>query len=281
MDLIQSSLPTAWFRPACRRQQTLFDTPEILPTEFLPSVGVIDAILLFRRFGVDVTGMGPDQVHAARRNLLHKYHPDRGGDLDTAQSINAAYDLIKNGVPKYRGTAFAFKTFRRAHPSRRAQVAALKLCYPDHPEWAWAGYSGDVPVQPNIHTHDFTDLNFVKKSMWELSGRSETEYTIWGFDGHHFRGHVTVFGAPKSLNYMADAMIMWHTKSSHHRGECRAVFVHEEETNNFYLIYSDRKYYGNDPIKMQRSCGRDPEEDQEFVRSVSAMLDRLRGVEAA
>jgi hypothetical protein len=259
----------------------LFDTPEILTTEFLPSVGVIDAILLFRRFGVDVTGMGADQVHAARRNLLHKHHPDRGGKLDTAQSINAAYDLIKSGVPKYRGTAFAFKTFRRAHPSRRAQVAALTLCYPDHPEWAWAGYSGHAPVHPTISHQDFTDVNFIKKSMWELSGRSENEYTLWGFDGHQFRGHLTVFGAPKIFNYMADAMITWHTKSSHHHCECRAVFVHEEETNNVYLIYSDRKYYGDDPVKMQCSCGRDPQEDQEFVRSLPAILDRLREVKAA
>ena len=62
-------------------------------TEILPEVSVIDAILLFRRLGVDVTGMTPDAVKAARRDLIHQHHPDRGGDLDTAKLINAAYDI--------------------------------------------------------------------------------------------------------------------------------------------------------------------------------------------
>src|SRR6184192_1599893 len=107
-------------------------------TEILPEVTIIDAILLFRRLGVDVTGMTPDAVKAARRDLIHQHHPDRGGDLDTAKLINAAYDLIKNGVPKYRGSTFGLKSFRRAHQRRHEQIAALKLCYPDHPDWAWA-----------------------------------------------------------------------------------------------------------------------------------------------
>ena len=58
--------------------------------------------------------------------------------------------------------------------------------------------------------------------MWELSGHSESEYTIWGFDGRIFRGHVAVFGAPKAFNYMADAMATFQTRGSN-RYECRAV----------------------------------------------------------
>jgi len=254
----------------------LFQKTEIPTTEILPAVSVIDAILLFRRFGVDVTGKAPDQINAARRDLLHKHHPDRGGDLDTAQSINAAYDLLKHGVPKYRGSAVGLRSFRRAHRKRRDQVAALKLCYPDHPEWAWAGHSGDAPSPVNLSSHDFTDLNFIKKSIWELSGQADAEYTIWGFDGHHFRGHVTVFGTHKIFDYMADAMIMWLTRGSH-RSECRAVFVHEEESDNLYLIYSDRKYYGGSPLRMKQcACNRDPEDDPDFSRRVPEILDRLR-----
>src|SRR5204862_2798968 len=113
-------------------------------TEILPEVNVIDAILLFRRFGIDVTGMAPETLRAARRQLIHQHHPDRGGNLDTAQSINAAYDLLKYGVPKYRGSAGALSSFRRVH-QRREQVSVLKLCYPEYPEWVWAGSSGDIP----------------------------------------------------------------------------------------------------------------------------------------
>src|SRR5262249_27091259 len=76
-------------------------------TEILPEVSIIDAILLFRRLGVDVTGMAPDELREARRQLINRHHPDRGGSVDMAQAINAAFDLLKDGVPKYRGSAFA------------------------------------------------------------------------------------------------------------------------------------------------------------------------------
>jgi hypothetical protein len=232
--------------------------------------------LLFRRLGVDVTGMPSDALREARRQLIHRHHPDRGGDLDTAQSINAAYDLIKDGVPKYRGSAFGLSSFRRAHQRRREQVAALKLCYPEHPEWVWAGCSGDIPGRSDIRNQDFTDINFIKKSMWELSGRSESEYTIWGFDGHVFRGHVTVFGSPKIFNYMADAMLTSQAKGSN-RHECRAVFVHEEGSGDFYLIYADGKHYGDGPIKMKHySFNCNPGHDQDFVRELPDLLNRLR-----
>jgi curved DNA-binding protein CbpA len=61
-----------------------------------------DAISLFQRLGFDVAGMSPEAIKVIRRQLLNQYHPDRGGDLNTAQLINAAYDLLKNGVPNTR-----------------------------------------------------------------------------------------------------------------------------------------------------------------------------------
>ena len=245
-------------------------------TEILPDVTVIDAILLFRRLGVDVTGMAPDTLRESRRQLIHRHHPDRGGNLDIAQSINAAYDLLKEGVPKYRGSTFGFDSFRRAHQRRREQVVALKLCYPEHPEWVWAGCSGDMPGRAEIYAQDFTDINFIKKSMWELSGHSEFEYTIWGFDGGLFRGRVAVFGSPKVFNYMADAMVTWQTKGSN-RCECRAVFAHEQESGDLCLIYADGKHYGDSPVKMKHySFNANPGHDREFVRDLPDLLNSLK-----
>lgn len=221
-------------------------------TEILPEVSVIDAILLFRRLGIDVTGMPADGLREARRRLIHRHHPDRGGSLETAQSINAAYDLLKDGVPKYQASASALRSFRRAHQNRRDQLAALKLCHPEYPEWIWAGCSGEIVSRPEIHKSDFTDINFIKKSLWELSGHSEYEYTIWGFDGRVFRGGVAVFGSPKVFDYMADAMITLQTKGTEPH-ECRAVFAHEKASRELYLIYANGKHYGDSPVKMQHT----------------------------
>ena len=245
-------------------------------TEILPEVSVIDAILLFRRLGVDVTGMTPDAVKAVRRDLIHRHHPDRGGNLGKAQSINAAYDLIKEGVPKFRGTPSGLTSFRRLHQRRREQVAALKLCYPEYPEWVWAGCSGDMPGRAEIYAQDFTDVNFIKKSIWELSGHSEFEYTIWGFDGAQFRGRLAVFGSSNVFNYMADAMVTWQTKGSHPY-ECRAVLIHEQESGDLYLVYAEGKHYGDSPFQMkQYSANDNPAHDRELVRDLPALLARLK-----
>jgi hypothetical protein len=34
-------------------------------------------------------------VKAAHRDLVKLHHPDRGGDLETMQTVNAAFDLLK------------------------------------------------------------------------------------------------------------------------------------------------------------------------------------------
>ena len=97
--------------------------------------------MLFRRMGVDVTGMNREAIKAARRELLHRHHPDRGGDLDTAQLINAAYDLIKDGV-----SAGAF------HGSDLDLYESHKARNPGCPEWAWAGYTGGSSASRLIGT---------------------------------------------------------------------------------------------------------------------------------
>ena len=49
-------------------------------TEILPEVSVIDAILLFRRLGVDVTGMAADALKAARLVVEDRQAETRGSD---------------------------------------------------------------------------------------------------------------------------------------------------------------------------------------------------------
>src|SRR5207244_6141090 len=138
---------------------------------------------------VDVTGMNREAIKAARRGLLHQHHPDRGGDLDTAQLINAAYDLIKDGV-----SAGAF------YGSDLDLYESHKARNPGCPEWAWAGYSGGIP-DATIYRNDFSELNFIKKSLWELSGHSGAEYNIWGSDGQRFLG-FSVFGSLIIIRYI-------------------------------------------------------------------------------
>ncbi len=56
-----------------------------------------DATAIFAKYGVNVTGMNQDALKLARNQLLKNHHTDVGGSIAAAQSINAAYDLLKKG----------------------------------------------------------------------------------------------------------------------------------------------------------------------------------------
>jgi curved DNA-binding protein CbpA len=220
-----------------------------------------DAIMLFRRFGVDVTGMSREAIKAVRRDLLHRYHPDRGGDLDSAQVINAAYDLLKDGVPD----EMFYRTDLDLYEAHKAKN-------PGFPEWAWAGYSGGIP-DATIYRNDFSDVNFIKKSMWELSGQSRAEYIIWGFDGRRFHG-ISVFGSPKIFSFMTTAIMTWLSKHAH---QCRAVLVGTGKTRELYATYADGKYLTDQPIRIEHSSfNSNPGNDPNFARRLAEALGASR-----
>jgi hypothetical protein len=221
-----------------------------------------DAIMLFRQFGIDVTGMSREAIKAARRELLNRHHPDRGGALNTAQLINAAYDLLKDGVPEGRFYASDLDLYE-----------SHKVENPGCPEWAWAGYSGGIP-DATIYRNDFSDLNFIKKSLWELSGRVVTEYTIWGSDGQRFHG-ISVFGTPKTFSYMTTAMITWLAKQGHH---CSAVLVGAGPTKELYVTYAEGQYHTDKPIRVVHSSfNSNPGNDPSFESKLAEVLERPKG----
>ena len=226
------------------------------------------AFAIFSQFGIDVTGMPPDKLKTARNTLLKANHPDHGGTSQATRSINDAYKFLKN-----HGTSAPPKKIGLSNQSydayHRDLYASGKM-----PDWAIAGYSGGSLRNTVIYKNDFTDVNFFKKAMWELSGKSKIAYTIWGFDGHSFQDFITVFGSPNIFNTMADAMVIWQTSSS----PCpvRAVLVSPFQGQGLYLIYADGIYYGDRPLEMKHeSINVNPGNDQEFTRKLRETLDRL------
>jgi curved DNA-binding protein CbpA len=255
-----------------------------------------EAADIFRRFGGDPAATDLQQV---RRALIMKHHPDRGGSLEAAQAINAAYDILSGkSAPSrpsepspsyasggyssgygagrgYTGDPFGFRKQQRRNPN--AEREYQKQRSPQTPEWAWAGYSGGLPPNASIYRNDYTDVNFIKKRMWELSGKSKKQYGILGFDGHFFRAGTTVFGSPKIFNEMAKAMIDWQTKGGNPY-QCRAVFVTPSKKKELYLIYADGVFYGDKPIGplTHHSFNLNPGNDRRFMESLPEFLDQLK-----
>ena len=229
------------------------------------------AFAVFSRFGVDVTVMKPDQLKMARNRLLKENHPDHGGTSEHTRAINDAYNFLKN-----RGTFVALnKTVGLSNQSYQV-YRGDSYASGTMPRWAMAGYSGSSLPNTAIYKNDFTDVNFVKKAMWELSGKSTIAYIIWGFDGNFFSNSITVFGAPSIFNIMADAMVIRQTRSKN-PFPTRAVLVSPFQGQGLYLIYADGTYYGDKPFEMRHeSVNVNPGNDQKFTRKLREILEQLK-----
>jgi hypothetical protein len=227
---------------------------------------VHDAVSIFRKYGVDIIEMPFEKIHQLRNSLLRKHHPDAGGTIEIAQEINAAFDSLKS---KALGLwTPASEPGRQSHPPPR----------PD--QWAWAGHSG--PGAPNsvISRSGFTDPNFIKKSMWELSGKSDEEWTIYGYDGSLLTNSICVYGTARIFYYMAVAMIDLQTKGQVHLA-CRAVFARPGLSHYLYLIYVDGKHLDQDPVKfVLDAVEANRLNHSEFIRKLPDLLDHLEDEDA-
>jgi hypothetical protein len=222
---------------------------ELLETMEMPYA---DAVKVFQKYGVNPYGMNPIQLKTVRNSLMKNYHQDLTGNRGPAQEINAAYDSLTD-----RSSISSYHKGGDEPPGRPAWQTNLKTDY------------------NKINRNDYTDLNFIKKTMWEKSDWSKEQWTAWGFDGYFFRGVFTVFGNPQIFEDIADAMVVWQTKGGNPYA-CRAVFISGPNNNSaLYLIWSDNKHYSGIPIEHD-SPNLNPSNDQQFVRRLPEMLDRLR-----
>jgi hypothetical protein len=232
---------------------------------------VTEALAIFSRFGIDVSGMTPAQLRTARNKLIIAHHPDHGGTQEASIVINDAYNFLKSQgtvAPQQKSIDPSSQSYQSY--SRDSRTSGRM------PVWALAGYSGGLPPNTVIYRNNFSDANFFKKAMWELSGKSSTAYTIWGFNGHSFSNSITVFGSPRIFDTMADAMMTW-LSSSENSLPTRAVLVTAVDQQEYFLIYADDIYYGDQPIQMKlQSVNANPNNDQQFTRMLPETLDRLK-----
>lgn len=219
------------------------------------------AAAIWRSLGVEPTNMDKRELFLARRILAKKHHSDVGGNGETMQNINAAYDVLTARPSLGDQPA-------KASPHRPTQD-------PDATIWSHAGYSGGMANSSSIYRPDYTDMNFIKKRMWELSGKSNQEWTISGFDGFFMRNSLTVYGSPKIFDEMANAMIMWQTKGGNPYS-CRAVLVSARRSKKLQLIWADGRSYARQPIEVQFDSFNDnPSNDSGFNDRLRKLLDQL------
>jgi len=268
----------------------------------LKEMTVAQAVEVFTNAGFDPQGKTPADIKRAYRRIIFHNHPDRGGNEALAKQINQAYGLIKDGVhnettpnseywnypggrPSDPGKKKAWDDFWRAADARREQQNRERERQEQNAGWAQAGHSGGMPNSSHIYRQDYTDMNFIKKTMWEKAGKhTNEEWTIQGYDGAFFRNTLTVYGASSIFKDMAEAMRVWQTKGGNPY-RCEAVFVSPRRGKDLYLIWvSNRTPEGidlsKDPVKLTHdSFNQNARNDQQFMRSLPGLLDKIRAKE--
>jgi hypothetical protein len=209
---------------------------------------------ILRRHGLDAAGLAADELKRRWQELARRHHPDLGGDMHAMQEINAAYSFLK--------------------PS--AAQGARDLSSPrfrGRPAWAWAGHGGTGTVPDEmILREDYSDPNFLKKQLWELSGRSTQEWTLWAFDGEEMLPPVVTYGSDKIFPEMAQAM-MRHGRRGFRSP--RAIFAQApNERFEMLLLQSDRRTH-EPPLALYLSSPGGPALDRAFLLGLPSRLDAI------
>jgi len=197
------------------------------------SLGDAEKILI--KYGIpNPMSMDKETLKKSVKQLALKHHPDRGGDTETMQLINAARDTLDDA------------------PSTPSS-------FNNRP-------ASDIPQSEPAQ--NIQDVNYVKWKAWDISGRPqetpENHYTFWNWDGAYFRGSFSVYAIPSKLFEISNMMSMWD-----HYNASKAVFVSQDkEENAIYLV----KLHGNKiepPRKfVHDSFNKNPGNDNKFVRKL-------------
>ncbi len=216
-----------------------------------------EARSVFRDLGVDLTNIDPVGLKTQYRRLMMQHHPDKGGDLEVAKKLSAAYNTIKDNPSGAQSTQFDDRTRGTWYeqPPR------------DHkPEPKSASYSMDHP--------QFTHIDYVKWYFEQRTqGKPSQEWNVMNFDGTFFRGWLTVRGNYDLFKDMANVMRLW---DRHYH--CRAVLA--ATTNmlkNGTIAVIDIDDYLIDPFVTLKfdSFNLNPSNDQQFQRKLPDILTAI------
>jgi len=214
---------------------------------------------ILRRHGLDAADLAPGELKRRWQDLARRHHPDRGGDTRAMQEINAAYSFLKPQASGDSGAA--------ARDTSSPRVRGV-------PVWAWAGQDPGTVPDEMIFRHDHSDRNYLKKRLWELSGRSTEEWTLWAFDGQEMLPPVVAYGSDAIFPEMAQAMLRHGRRGFRTPRAVLAQAPHERY--EALLLHADGRLL-EPPVEMAWSSAGGWARDRAFILDLLGRLDALAG----
>lgn len=208
---------------------------------------------VLRDHGLDAAGLAPSELRRRRQDLARRHHHDLGGDVRSMQEINAAYSFLKPQAAEGR----------RDDSSPRVNGS---------PAWAWAGHHGASSPDELILREDYSDRNYLKKRLWELSGRSKEEWTLWAFDGQELLPPVTTYGCSAIFPEMAKAMLRHGRRGFRWP---RAILAQAPSGRHELLVLHSDGRAQQPPVPLPLSCAGGPAHDRAFLMGLPGRLDSL------
>ncbi len=125
-----------------------------------------------------------------------------------------------------------------------------------------------------ILREDYSDRNFIKKRLWELSGGSAQEWTLWAFDGQELLPPVVAYASDAIFPDMAKAMLRHGRRGFRFP---RAVLAQApNERYEALLLHADGRSH-EPPVAFPLSSTGGPALDRDFLRGLPRRLDAIAG----
>lgn len=175
----------------------------------------------------------------------------RGKSEEDAKTLVHAYDFIKTNAPEEP---------KRGHEPMKWTPVSRNNGSGEAPVWAQG------LTDWSIRKEDLTDANFVRKMIWEISGKpTKNPISLWVWDGERFGQHLVVFGKAAKFKEMAKAMVALS------KNNAKAVFMNGN-SNKMFLLYVDGRYLDKPKMFEKKSTGRNPNNDWDFVAKLPRLL---------
>ena len=197
---------------------------------------VAGAIQLFRAFGVNPTGLSKEELRHAWREIARVCHPDHGGDATQMTELNVAYQVLTKVLHlRVKAEPEPVAEAGREQPSPTPEAKPSRYTPPPPPkdgdrrgageDWLSSGVEGRfTPVGGRIRKEDYTDRNYIRKTIHERSRGERTSFHVQAFDGDYYTG-LLLSGSPDLVPEMIRAVAELHR--AERRRPAKAVLVRE------------------------------------------------------